>query len=123
MNQTITFRYRDASAAANREEQNQQPPPFQLLDAAALGIEFNHQPGISTDRFANPLKHRTHSNLGPAMAVGDVNNDGLPDLYMGGGQDQTGIMYLQQPDGTFASIETPDFESHSHHQDIDAVFF
>ena len=123
VNQTITFSYGNASAATSKEDQNSLATPFQLLNPTALGIDFTHTAGIFADRVSTPLKIKTHSNLGPAMAVGDVNNDGLPDLYIGGGQDQPGQFYLQQPDGTFSPIETPDLERHSHHEDIDAVFF
>ena len=56
---------------------------FLLLDEQALGIDFNHQGSFFRDRILNPLMPHTLSNLGPAMAVADVNRDGLEDLFIG----------------------------------------
>lgn len=122
-NQTITISRSSQSNQTQRDSADSQNTPFQLLNAAALGIDFTHRSSIFSDRVSTPLKIQTHSNLGPAMTVGDANNDGLPDLYIGGGQDQPGQLYLQQPDGTLSPIKTPAFEQHSHFEDIDAVFF
>lgn len=120
VNQTVTVSYHDATEA---EEKQERETPFQLLDSQVLGTDFTHESSVFTDRIEFPLMPFTLSNYGPAMAVGDINNDGLPDLYIGGGRDQPGQLYLQQPDGTFSAIETPDFEEHSHQEDVDAIFF
>jgi len=44
------------------------------------------------------------SREGPRAAVGDVNWDGLPDIYIGGASGQAGQLYLQTPSGAFVSI-------------------
>jgi hypothetical protein len=71
----------------------------------------------------NPMLPHTLSNFGPALAVSDVNNDGLPDLFVGGGQGQPAKLFLQQPDGTFLEARVPVFDQHRDYEDIDALFF
>ena len=47
------------------------------------------------------------STRGPALAVGDVNGDGLDDFYVGGAKWQPGRLFVQQNDGTFRESEQP----------------
>ena len=63
------------------------------------------------------------STEGPALAVGDVNGDGLDDLYIGGAKWQPGKLYLQQQDGTFRASDQPALRADSLAEDVDAVFF
>jgi hypothetical protein len=58
---------------------------------------------------------------GPALAVGDVNGDGLQDVYLGGSKHNTAKLFIQIKDG-FASLETPDFTADRIMEDVDAHF-
>ncbi len=59
------------------------------------------------------------SKQGPAIAVGDVNNDGLEDVYMGGAYDQLGHLYLQDKVGHFKLSR---FTTETFFEDTYAVF-
>lgn len=61
------------------------------------------------------------SRQGPKAATGDVNGDGLEDIYIGGAKGQAGQLYLQTKDG-FIKKETPDFKTFSFN-DVTVAFF
>lgn len=72
---------------------------------------------------AQPLMPYQLSQMGPPIAAGDINGNGLEDLYIGGAADQSGVFYIQQDEGEFTRKETAVFENHAFFEDTDAVFF
>ena len=90
---------------------------------ARSGIDFKHEENDFADYNREPLIPHRLSTEGPALAVGDVNGDGLDDVYVGGAKWQAGRLYIQQPDGTFRASAQPAFQADSLEEDVDAVFF
>lgn len=65
---------------------------------------------------------RMLSREGPCSAIGDVNGDGLKDVYIGGATNQSGQLYLQTNDG-FIKKPVPAFLPFAVFEDVTAVFF
>lgn len=87
------------------------------------GLEFKHQENYFDDyRFQVLLPHEL-SHYGPAMAVADVNGDGLEDLFFGGASGQTGSLLLQRSNGSFQKATQQPWRQQSIMEDVDAIFF
>ncbi|MDZ4822115.1 MAG: VCBS repeat-containing protein [Flavobacteriales bacterium] len=74
---------------------------FSNITDNAIQPMFYHEEN-SFDDFAKEilLPHR-QSMLGPGIAVGDVDNDGDEDFFVGGAKGQSNALYLQTPEGNF----------------------
>ena len=68
-------------------------------------INHVHQGYSENDFKRQPLMLSMYSQSGPVLAKGDVNKDGLDDLFISGDQSNTGKILIQQKDGSFKAIE------------------
>jgi enediyne biosynthesis protein E4 len=73
---------------------------FELLDDSTTGIDFSNMLGY--DHEFNVYKYRNFYN-GGGVAIGDINNDGLPDIYFTSNQEQNKL-YLNLGDFKFEDI-------------------
>jgi len=73
---------------------------FELLDESITGIDFSNT--LSYDNDFNVYKYRNYYN-GGGVAIGDINNDGLPDIYFTANQEQNRL-YLNKGDFKFEDI-------------------
>jgi hypothetical protein len=86
-------------------------------------ITWRHNEHEAYDFETQPLIPHLLSSEGPALAVGDVNGDGLDDMYVGGAKWQPGELLIQQRDGTFSRRAESAFTADSLFEDVDAEFF
>ncbi|NJB37174.1 VCBS repeat-containing protein [Croceivirga sp. JEA036] len=67
------------------------------------------------------LPHKM-SQFGPAMAVADINNDGLDDIFLGGASGFKPQLLLQEIDGSLRPTQISFWNKEAPYEDVDAVF-
>ncbi len=87
------------------------------------GLEYRHKENAFVDFNRERLMPHNLSAEGPALAVGDVNGDGLDDLFVGGAKGQAAMLFIQQKDGTFNPLYVPLFMKDRITEDVDAALF
>jgi enediyne biosynthesis protein E4 len=117
--QAITLR--QTSARGRYAFVHRSRPVFEDV-TAAIGIPYRHVENEFVDFYREPLMPHMVSREGPAIAVADVNGDGLEDLFLGGAKWQAGALYLQRRDGSFSQNDQPALRADSSSEDVDAAF-
>ena len=88
-----------------------------------IGINYLHQENVFDDFQTEVLLPHKQSQFGPALAVGDVNQDGLEDFFVGGAKDQPSAMYVQNQSGLFKQTNQVLWSKEKIFEDLDAAFF
>ncbi len=91
-----------------------------VTDRVRLPFAHHENPYVDFDR--ERLMPKMLSTEGPALAVADVNGDGLDDIFIGGAKGQASALLIQRQDGTFARSNERLFAEDSLSEDVGAVF-
>ncbi|HKH62719.1 MAG TPA: VCBS repeat-containing protein [Flavitalea sp.] len=109
----------DSATVVARKESSSDIPV--LLQAVIQGFD-KHEENNFIDFFTERNMPVMISREGPKAAIGDVNGDGLPDMYIGGAAGQVGQLYLQTSNG-FIKKKEKAFEQAKDFEDVATVFF
>ncbi len=93
------------------------------VNTKGLNIDFKHEENDHYDMAVEVLLPHSQSKLGPFSAVGDLNGDGLDDLFIGGAKDQSAAIYIQGKKGKFSLAPSESLEMDKASEDMDALFF
>ncbi len=118
-NQVLVAEYENAKTVAPKMEAE-----VNILfgdDTGISGIDFKHTEVQNFDfNYHQPLPQK-YSQLGPCLATGDINGDGLTDFFAGGAANQSGKIFIQKGDGSFAVTNL--VEGIKPEEDLGAVLF
>ncbi|MEQ6121252.1 VCBS repeat-containing protein [Reichenbachiella sp. MALMAid0571] len=119
-NQQITVSHSDASNVVAKSIETKKI--FNDV-TPELGQGFVHKENEFNDFERESLLPHKMSQNGPALSIGDVNNDGLDDFYIGGAKGQSGELFIQQKNGKFYSELKSLWLKDKRHEDVASVFF
>ncbi len=96
INKTIMLLHQNALTESNVKK----PITKTIFEPSAL-INFKHQQDDWTDFLINPLLPNQYSQLGPAIACGDLNGNGKDDFITGGSQNELAYIFFAEDSGGF----------------------
>jgi len=122
-NQILTLVQEDAIVKFDYKNQKEASPGMFQDITDMVGINFTHVENNFNDYEREYLIPHNLSTQGPKMAVGDVNGDGLSDLYIGGARNQSSGIFIQNSEGSFERTAQPSINLDKLNEDVDAAFF
>lgn len=121
-NQTLTLTMgKDVSTTPDAN--NSEKSVNKVFDVVDNAIDFVHHEENFVDFDRDRLVPQMLSNEGPRMAKGDVNGDGLEDIYIGGGKESDRAIFIQQRSGKFVRSNEKTFEGDRLSEDMGSLFF
>ncbi|HYC29150.1 MAG TPA: VCBS repeat-containing protein, partial [Chitinophagaceae bacterium] len=89
---------------------------------SSLGVDITHVENPFPEFSREPLLPHKLSTEGPALAVADIDHNGLEDIFIGSSKGEKSKLYLQQLSGKFVSYTAPALARDSMYEDVDACW-
>jgi hypothetical protein len=94
-----------------------------LLDITEnTGIHYSHSENPFNEFDREPLIPRMVSAEGPALAVADINHDGLEDIFIGSSKSNHNALFLQTNQGRFIEKKSFALQADSMWENVDAIW-
>ena len=121
-NQVLMVDYENASLGFTARSVDSNPIFTEVSEKS--GVDYSHPESDYIDFNVQALLLHKLSQLGPGIAVSDVNNDELDDFYVGGSHFNKGRFFIQQSNGTFLEKDLlPGIEGESKREEELGVLF
>lgn len=120
-NQKLEIAY---SGASEGQEVTGAPATYLAKqDARKSTLQYVHREDQIDDFKKQVLLPYSQSQNGPFMASGDVNGDGLEDLFVGGAAGKAATLFVQTSSGDFTAANNALWQSEAAYEDQGAVLF
>ena len=86
------------------------------------GLNYVHEENDFNEFNRELLLPKMLGSEGPGLAVGDVNGDGLDDIFIGSSKWKASALFFQNKNGTFSKSNQPELLLDSTYEDVDACF-
>ncbi|GGZ86125.1 hypothetical protein GCM10007028_25540 [Algibacter mikhailovii] len=120
-NQTISVNYSEANLKNSPIDNKEYTYNF-INISDHVNIDYNHEENNYNDFFQEPLLPHQYSKMGPGLAVSDVNNDGLSDIFIGNATAASAKLFIQNTKGEFIEVIGP-WQEQIIFEDMAATFF
>ena len=120
--QVLTFDHQKAGQSKKRPDNSLAATLFEDITDRVI-LNHIHRENNYQDLKKEYLLPHGLSRLGPGLAVADVNADGLEDFYVGGAKGFSGMLYLQNSDGSFKTVKNGPWLADKRSEDLRALFF
>ncbi|WP_452599696.1 VCBS repeat-containing protein [Pontimicrobium sp. MEBiC01747] len=121
VNQTLRVDYMP-DKFDNSIKETHAPSLFKSIDPTKIGIHYKQKENTYNDFNLQLLLPQKQSEISSPLAVADVNNDGLDDLFIGNAKGAEAELYIQKSDATFIKISEQTFNKDKDFEDTDAKF-
>ena len=116
--QTLIINQNNAGKGHNKN--NVQVPNYYDLKS---NVDLNSPETFFDDYKVQVLLPHMFSQLGPSLATGDLNGDGLEDIFLGGTHNNASKILLHNKNGSFIKSNASLLEEDKKYEDIEAIFF
>lgn len=96
---------------------------FTVHNTVELGLTFKHKENKFNEFKRHKLLFHMKSTEGPPLCVGDLNNDGRDDVFVGGAKGQLATLFVQKDNGSFEKKKSDLFKLHKDSEDTDCAIF
>ena len=118
---SLELKYNDASGSFNYRQLHQSTDYKLKSISKERSLDFEHKENPFVEFNREPLIPHATSNEGPALAIGDLNMDGLDDIFIGSSKRNKAALFIQQNNGTFNNESETFLSIDSTYEEVDAV--
>jgi enediyne biosynthesis protein E4 len=124
VNQLLSIDYLSSSPHTTSElSPIKRPKSYFKEITKTTGVQFKHKERNFDDFAREYLLNRNMSDLGPGIAVADVNGDGLDDFYVSGAKGFNGGLFIQLGNKTFQQSDIDPKNRFTDREETGCLFF
>jgi enediyne biosynthesis protein E4 len=87
-----------------------------------VNLSYKHEENPFVEFNREPLIPHMISTEGPALAIADINHDGLDDVFIGSSKTSKPVVFVQQRNGQFKKFPEPDLDRDSTNEEVGACW-